>query len=829
MDFEQTKKKDKEFNPQFNDSFFEKSLQLIKNKKFTQLESDLEIADKKIIGTLDYFYIRSHYHFLMREYDKAEMNAQKYLNQIDGDYESSKEIYQSEINFIIAYCSELKKNNDLADKHYKKAYQLNKNYIKNIEHYANFLKRIDTNKAISFLEDALNQNNNSKEIESLLGIHKDNMTISACMIVKNEEELLPGCLDSIRDWVDEIIIVDTGSDDKTIEIAKSYGAKIFHQPWEGNFSKHRNYSIEQATSDWIFIIDADERIDANDIPRLLKTISNDQVNAIAINVFNCYKETGLKVTSVNSTRFFRRGLGFKYEGIVHNQLYVPDNLSIERAPISLEHLGYDLSKDKMKDKFIRTKTLLEKQLEDHPDFAFAWFNYAQLLRGKLFDDIETYAPQIIKSAKKAVELTIPNGQAVRCIHLMALDQLAWTYFYTQQYDEAEKYAKQALGHKPNYLDPIMLLGHIFVKNKDYPEAIKKYEEFLESQKNYDEHREIDPITLYHLNSPETAYFALGNIYEIQKDIESAIIYYKKAIDSKPDYLDTAFQIGRLYLSQNNLIEAEKYLLLESKKDNPQKMTFAALANLYQKQGENDLADENYSKALSIDQTSQILKLQAVGFYTSTNNYEKAYDILNTNIDEYKDNLELVTKLADICFKLNKFKEAEKYYELALLQSPESPQILNDIGNCELKLEKYELAEKYYNMAIETNNADSSTFLNLGINYIKMEKPQKAISALQKYLTQNPDNVDIHILTGNIQMENKDFLSAIDSYEHALNQNPENVEILFALSDCYLFMGQGDAAITGYKRVLQLNPDYKPVRARLKELEQITTQTQKIIN
>ncbi|MEJ2052223.1 MAG: glycosyltransferase family 2 protein, partial [Calditrichota bacterium] len=79
-------------------------------------------------------------------------------------------------------------------------------------------------------------------------------TISACMMVKNEEEMLPNCLESIKDVVDELIVVDTGSTDKTIEIAESYGAKIYHHPWENDFSKHRNQSISYATGDWFLII-----------------------------------------------------------------------------------------------------------------------------------------------------------------------------------------------------------------------------------------------------------------------------------------------------------------------------------------------------------------------------------------------------------------------------------------------------------------------------------------------------------------------------------------------------------------------------------------------
>ncbi|MCK4301565.1 MAG: glycosyltransferase family 2 protein, partial [candidate division Zixibacteria bacterium] len=136
------------------------------------------------------------------------------------------------------------------------------------------------------------------------------------MIVKDEEELLPGCLDSIRDWGDEIVIVDTGSTDRTIEIAESYGARVYHQPWEGDFSKHRNYSIELATCDWVFIIDADERFNKKDVPLLLNSVNREEHKIISVNIFNLYGSIGHKLTSVNSIRFFRRELNIRYRGIV---------------------------------------------------------------------------------------------------------------------------------------------------------------------------------------------------------------------------------------------------------------------------------------------------------------------------------------------------------------------------------------------------------------------------------------------------------------------------------------------------------------------------------
>lgn len=85
-------------------------------------------------------------------------------------------------------------------------------------------------------------------------------TLSLCMIVKNEEKHLVRCLRSVRDVVDEIIIVDTGSTDKTVDIAKVFGAKVYDFPWTGDFSAARNHSLAQATGNWILVLDADEVI-----------------------------------------------------------------------------------------------------------------------------------------------------------------------------------------------------------------------------------------------------------------------------------------------------------------------------------------------------------------------------------------------------------------------------------------------------------------------------------------------------------------------------------------------------------------------------------------
>src|SRR3990167_8792325 len=93
-------------------------------------------------------------------------------------------------------------------------------------------------------------------------------TISLCMITKNEEKWLEQCLNSVKEIVDEIIIVDTGSTDKTKEIAKKFNAKFFDFKWIGDFSAARNESLNHATKDWILVLDADETIAKEDLEKI---------------------------------------------------------------------------------------------------------------------------------------------------------------------------------------------------------------------------------------------------------------------------------------------------------------------------------------------------------------------------------------------------------------------------------------------------------------------------------------------------------------------------------------------------------------------------------
>ncbi|MCK4460952.1 MAG: glycosyltransferase, partial [candidate division Zixibacteria bacterium] len=412
-------------------------------------------------NALDFQFVLAFVHLSLREYDQVIEAARAFLESCRKTkglvhrppFCSTADNIAQVYNFLGAAYAETNRVEE-AEENYRRSIETDPGDHRPYLNLIRLLRGVNRpNEAQAVNERGLAVCRQVQELRMLSASHRKKATVSACMMVKNEEELLPGALDSVRDWVDEIIVVDTGSTDKTVEIAESYGAKVFHQPWEGNFSKHRNYTVELATCDWVFIIDADERFDQSDVPPLLRLINNPENEIISINVFNRYRGSNDLVTSSNSVRFWRKSLDLRYEGIVHNALDIPNDSVITQAPISLEHVGYDLTPEKMEAKFHRTMDLLQKQLDENPRNGDAWFNIAQLLRGRLEENSHELAEEALAAAKRAVEYTSADSTKDRGTHIMALNHVAWIANLKRDYRMAEEYALKALELKPDYLDP----------------------------------------------------------------------------------------------------------------------------------------------------------------------------------------------------------------------------------------------------------------------------------------------------------------------------------------------------------------------------------------
>jgi len=201
--------------------------------------------------------------------------------------------------------------------------------------------------------------------------------LSACMMVKDEEINLSRCLQSIKSFVDEIIVVDTGSSDRTVQIAESFGASVYHHAWADDFSLHRNQSLSYATGNWVLIIDADEELifGKDGITHVRETLKNSKdKNGFALILKNI--QSG-RVTSQNiHPRFFRKG-HISYTGIVHNQPVFKGTVELlPESDIHLRHYGYDYKNIVKKSE--RSIPLLEKQLEENPNNWQVYYYLCQI-------------------------------------------------------------------------------------------------------------------------------------------------------------------------------------------------------------------------------------------------------------------------------------------------------------------------------------------------------------------------------------------------------------------------------------------------------------------
>lgn len=166
-------------------------------------------------------------------------------------------------------------------------------------------------------------------------------TLSVCMIVRNEEALLGRCLQSVKSAADEIVVVDTGSNDSTIEVAKSFGAKIVEVQWKNDFARARNISLKSATSKWILWLDADDIVPQESIPGLLELKSRSADCVFAMVVRN--ERPSNTGTEFMQARMFPNHPDIFFERSIHEQM-MPSalrlGLKLENTKIVIEHHGY---------------------------------------------------------------------------------------------------------------------------------------------------------------------------------------------------------------------------------------------------------------------------------------------------------------------------------------------------------------------------------------------------------------------------------------------------------------------------------------------------------
>lgn len=235
--------------------------------------------------------------------------------------------------------------------------------------------------------------------------------ITLCMIVRDEEATLGQCLSSVSRWVDEIVVVDTGSSDGTIAVAESHGARVGHFAWCDNFALARNASLSLATGDWIMVLDADETLEPLRARFIRELVAEGRGPETRPRVYTMVvrSETAHGVTDDLQIRLWQHGAGLEFAGRIHESLVAPTGSALGVMPtnsVLVNHTGYQPSMMEARDKVRRNGMLLETAIVADPDDAYLFYKQAQ----HLVTDGD-YAGAV-SSAERALELSA-SGRASR--------------------------------------------------------------------------------------------------------------------------------------------------------------------------------------------------------------------------------------------------------------------------------------------------------------------------------------------------------------------------------------------------------------------------------
>lgn len=158
--------------------------------------------------------------------------------------------------------------------------------------------------------------------------------ISLCIIARNEESVLGRCLDSVADLVDEIILVDTGSTDRTKAAAAEYAAKIYDFPWCDDFSAARNFAVSQAVGDYWMWLDADDVIEGENHEKLRRILEHPDADVVFLPYWLSFDESGAPQMVSQRERIFRRSGGYQFTGAVHEAVVPHGRLRYGDAAVS---------------------------------------------------------------------------------------------------------------------------------------------------------------------------------------------------------------------------------------------------------------------------------------------------------------------------------------------------------------------------------------------------------------------------------------------------------------------------------------------------------------
>ena len=614
-------------------------------------------------------------------------------------------------------------------------------------------------------------------------------TVSLCMIVKNEEKNIKKCLESVKDIVSEIIIVDTGCTDKTVEIAKNYGSKILEFEWKDDFAAARNRSIKDATGDYILFLDADEYI-GDESRTFFKNLKKPEVPHCyftkIVNFVN-REEDALNSVEHYNTRMWTNNPCFKFRGRIHENLIYDDSSfqpGTAFSGVTVYHTGYLQDEMERKNKFDRNLALLKKSIEENPDSSFDEYNLAiQYKNMGMLDEAVNHL--------KLMEVKI-NKDAKPVYQVFGISALASIYIQMGNYVQAAGAAKKALGLNSNLKEAKYNLGLAYYNLGKYREAITQLTEILKSK---------EPEVLIggtidaSLRSWKT-YNVIGICYIGLEDYKNAIKNLKKAFKINNYASETILNLISAYLKTGKTDE---------------------IINLTEKMGKLSypvsIIEQVFAKLYSFN-----LKKHAIKFLKSQKsvvcaNQEELGELeskflLRADLYEAAYNYEKKKYIEADCFYTRYFNAINYSAALEEIIKSGGAGEISKWGHANLLLKNYLKAEEILENLLSAIKDQWNIYHNLATAKMSLLKMEEAIALFAKAKKLKPGSIETNLNLGKVYIYLKQYLKAYEalSYAYSLDKERENKEVVYYLANTLFFTGNYDEAL---KKAMQCHGYFGP--------------------
>lgn len=371
--------------------------------------------------------------------------------------------------------------------------------------------------------------------------------ISGCLIVRDEASFLEECLARLWKAVDEIVVVDTGSTDNTVNIAQRMGARVYHHQWKDDFAEARNVALGYATHPWIFVIDADEYIDESTLG-LLDELASPKADAYFVDVVNFPDDDDNRTIS-HHVSIFRNRPDFRYSGAIHEAItpsIVRAGGSLAHLPIRVLHYGYDPDVRARKNKLDRNRAIILKQLRKQSNDPM--LNYYMAQECSVASDFEG----AVKYYRRALWAAWPRKASFAPAAAVRLVIALW---HLSRWDEAYEVVEQYKPLYPDYTDLYYIEGVLSRALGNYARAERA---LLRAVALGD--AEPSKFELVHVGfGSYRAWTQLGELYAEVGMHREAFAAWSAALKSNPRYHPAVQQLVRLALKYDSPSEVLQYL------------------------------------------------------------------------------------------------------------------------------------------------------------------------------------------------------------------------------------------------------------------------------